>query len=70
MDFKPVEPNHLKNMAILLAHDPIRNLDFVTSTLIYLWAWSEGKVESSPTGPIWHDDSAWELWIKYGGKEY
>lgn len=70
MEKREISSNHVRNMATLLHHSPVASHDFITSTLYYLWAWAEGRVDSTPNGPVWHDEKAHQTWINYGGREH
>jgi hypothetical protein len=67
MEKREISAKHLHSLAMLLHHSPIMGIEFVKSTLFYIAAWSEGKVDSTPGGPVWHDQEAEATWRAYGG---
>lgn len=67
MENREIPAKHLYSIALLLHHSPIMSLEFSKSTLFYIAAWSEGKVDSTPDGPVWHDLEAEATWREYGG---
>lgn len=57
-----INPEHLKDLAILLSSNPFGQYPFVTQILLYQYFWATGAVSSTPDGPEWHDNE--------GRKEY
>lgn len=70
MEKREIPAKHIYSMVTMLELDRIGSFDFAISSLYYLAAWSENKVDSTPNGPVWHDEDAHAEYLRLAGQEF